>query len=70
MLENEKKVAELKEEELEDVSGGYSKFGPGVDPNGVYRVTYICPQCEKQCTVHIRPGKKTKHYCGVCGTEL
>lgn len=67
MLENEKKVTELNEEELEDVSGGYATLGPSGRP-GVSIRTYTCPECGTRCQVRVGPA--TTPRCSSCGAEL
>lgn len=68
MEENSKKAAELNEEELENVAGGYATLGPREKRPGVSIRTYICPECGASCKVRVEPGKAVK--CSSCGAEL
>lgn len=67
MKESEKKVAELNEEELGNVSGGCASLGPSRRP-GISIRTVVCPQCRAICKVRIEPGRVNT--CSSCGGEL
>lgn len=69
MLENEKKLTALNEEELRNVAGGAASLGPSGRP-GVSIRTRVCPQCRAICKVRVEPNKVTRCKCSSCGTEF
>lgn len=67
MLENEKKVAELNEDELSNIAGGYRRPEYSGTPSGAFR-PMTCPECGKSFTVHVKALSGAS--CPECGCKV